>query len=218
MKRELIPVILAKNFSDFKERLTTIKTFKPKPLWIQIDVVDGKFAPWKTWADPEIAKHELRGMNYEVDLMVVDPLKHAKAWMRAGAKRILFHIEHNVKDQPSTVIACVKKNGAEVGASLNARTSLRNLFPYLASLDCVLLLGVNPGRSGQPFQPSVLKKIRTLRKKFPHLPIEVDGGVSLKNAQAILRAGATRLATASALHKAANPQQTYKNFLKVIKK
>ncbi|KKU73430.1 MAG: Ribulose-phosphate 3-epimerase [Parcubacteria group bacterium GW2011_GWA2_47_26] len=266
MKREIIPVILAKNFLDFKKKLAVIKTLKPKPRWIQIDVVDGKFAPFKTLANPKkiaillgsrrsLASEKRRlkpaaTFDFEVDLMVVDPLQHAKAWIQAGAKRILFHVEVFHKKIPSLkireepgelwdIIKYIKSRGVEVGPSLNAATPIGILEQYLAlpgsrklqlayhtprrlkpaaTFDCILLLGVNPGRSGQPFQRHVLKKIRALRKKYPHLPIEVDGGVNLSNAEEILKAGATRIATASALHNAASPQVAYQKFLKVADK
>lgn len=237
---ELIPVILAKNFADFKKKLATIKKLRPKPRWIQIDVVDGKFAPWKTYNNPgrimkaftptplpkgEGGRRQGKGFNVEVDLMAVNPLRHAKAWIKAGAKRILFHVEQSgIKhgtwnmEQIVKIAKYIKSHGAKVGLSLNARTPLSLLTPYIKEADGVLLLGVNPGRSGQPFQKAVLNKIRTLHRKFPALPIEVDGGVSLKNAALILRAGATRLAASSAIHGSKNPQQAYKKLLKVINK
>jgi len=253
MKREIIPVILAKNFSDFKNKLATIKKLRPKPRWIQIDVVDGKFAPYKTWAEPkkvaaglQPARHKKRRLktgdyNIEVDLMVVDPLKHAKAWIKAGAKRILFHVERDrhglrPRDDIMQIIQYIKKHGAEEGLSLNPDTPISMLAPYLTPspyplpggeekgegkqllVDCVLFLGVNPGKSGQSFQRHVLKKISALRKTYPHLPIEVDGGVNLSNAEELFQAGATRLAAASAIYGASNPQDAYNKLLKLTSK
>lgn len=218
MKRELIPVILAHDLKDFKAKLSTIQSFKPKPDMIQIDIVDGKFAPWTTFRNAKKATPLLKKVNYEMDLMVVDPLKHAKAWIKAGAKRILFHIEPKATKDPLKVIKYVKSNKCQIGISINAKTPLSKLFPYIKYVDCVLLLGVDPGKSGQPFQTHTLKKIQILRKKFPTLPIEVDGGVDLKNAAKITKAGANRLASASAILKSTNPQKTYKEFLKIIKK
>ena len=229
MYRELIPVILAKNFLDFKKKLATIRTLRPKPRWVQIDVVDGKFAPWKTWPHNPLKLprafwgREFHGLNIEIDLMVVDPLKHAKAWIKAGAKRILFHAEPKATKNPLPIIQYAKKYGVQVGLSLNAQTPLAMLLSNgrpiaKQQIDAVLLLGVNPGKSGQPFQKSVLKKIRALHKKYPHLPIEVDGGVKLENAPKLLQAGATRLAAATAIHGAKNPQLTYAKLLKVVKR
>lgn len=224
MKNEIIPVILAKDLTDFKSKLAIIKALRPKPRWVQIDVVDGKFAPWKTWPlNPLRLPLNLRGRDccIEVDLMVVDPLKHAKAWIKAGAKRILIHVEalpRYTEIQSPKFRRLDLPTSIEIGLSLNAQTPLSHLTPYIKYADCVLLLGVNPGKSGQPFQPQVLKKIRVLRKKYPALPIEVDGGVNLKNAETILKAGATRLAAASAILNSPNPQKTYKEFLNIMDK
>lgn len=216
MKRELIPVILAKSFTDFRKRLDVIKKLRPKTQWIQIDVVDGKFVPWKTYNDPSKVKSLLRNINFEVDLMTVNPLLHAKEWVKAGAKRILFHVEPKATKNPSEIIEYLKSHGVEVGAAINAKTPLSRLIPHLHAVDCALILGVNPGKSGQPFQKQVLKKIRALHKKYPRLPIEVDGGVQLDNARSILEAGATRLAAASAIQKAPSPSIAYKKILTLI--
>lgn len=268
MKREIIPVILAKNAADFKKKLSIIKTLRPAPRMIQIDVVDGKFAPYKTWNNPKKMVKEIKAApspsplpqgkrvreraKIEVDLMVANPLKHARAWIKAGAERILFHVESlpmssrakrgdpvlqtrllrrstpRPRNDISKTIAYIKSHGVEVGLSLNPDTPIQALKLFLnpphrssprrgegegQQIDCVLLLGVNPGKSGQQFQKKILAKIRALRKASPRLPIEVDGGVNLKNAKSIVRAGATRLATASALLGNDNPQRSYSAFL-----
>jgi ribulose-phosphate 3-epimerase len=214
MKREIIPVILAKSFADFKKKLGIIKKLRPRPKMIQIDVVDGKFAPFKTYNAPERVKKILKGMNFEVDLMVVDPVRHAADWIKAGAKRILFHIE-SAKD-PRTVIALAYKNKREVGLSLNPdHSSITRLLLYRKEIDAVLLLGVRPGKSGQKFHRHVLKKIQAFHRRAPTLPIEVDGGVNLVHAEEMFKAGATRLAAASAIMNAKNPQDSYQQLLKI---
>lgn len=252
MEREIIPVILAKDVADFKKKLAVIQALRPAPRWIQIDVVDGKFAPYKTWDNPKKAMAMLspspsplprvERVNIEVDLMVVNPLQHARAWIKTGAKRILFHVEASTRfryrvtgnlllgNSVWQIIKYIKSHGVEVGLSLNPDTPIEMLKPFLpptsppptswggkrrGMIDCVLLLGVNPGKSGQKFQKKILAKIRALRKAAPRLPIEVDGGVNLKNARAILRAGATRLAAASAIVNAKNPQEAWKKLSKI---
>lgn len=215
MKREIIPVILAKNFSDFKKKLAIISTLRPKPKMIQIDVVDGKFAPFKTYNAPHRVAPLLKEAAFEMDLMVTNPLKHAKAWIKTGARRVLFHIEFKATKKPQKVIENIKSRDVEVGVSLNPNTPIEMIVPFVKQINAVLLLGVNPGKSGQKFQPKVLKKIRDLRQKYPALAIEVDGGVKLDNAALIFKAGATRLAAATAIVGAKNPQKAYKQLLKV---
>lgn len=216
MRREIIPVILAKNSADFKGKLEVIKKLRPRPKMIQIDVVDGKFAPFKTYNAPAKVKGILRGINFEADLMVIDPLKHTKAWIEAGAKRILFHIES--AKGPKAVIDFVRAKKREVGLSLNPdRSPVQKVFPYLKKIDAVLLLGVRPGKSGQKFHRHVLQKIQMLRRRAPALPIEVDGGVNLIHAKEMFKAGATRLAAATAITNAENPQNSYQQLLEIAR-
>ena len=200
---DIIPVILAKDFPEFQFKLELLR---PLNTLIQIDVVDGKFAPHTTFGVPALVKG-LAMLPYEVDLMVERPLAVVDAWMSAGAERILFHVES--KDDPLLVIQTVKKYNKEVGISLNTETPWQVLLPYIGKIDCVLFKGVHSGASGQAFIPEVLEKIRSFHAAYPALPIEIDGGVTLDNVQALVIAGATRLATASALFKTNNIQETF---------
>lgn len=215
MKREIIPVILAKDAADFKKKLAVIKTLRPAPRMVQVDIVDEKFAPYRTWNNPIKAASLLRGICFEVDLMTINSLRHAKAWQASGASRVFFHTEREASKNPREIIKYLHSHAVEVGISLNPDTPLSSIQPYLSMIDAMLLLGVNPGKSGQKFQPKILAKIRTLRKAHPRLPIEVDGGVNLRNARALFQAGATRLATASALLGADDPQMAWKRLTKM---
>ncbi|MDP3244473.1 MAG: hypothetical protein Q8M83_02305 [bacterium] len=272
MVRKIIPIILANDFTDFKKKLVIINSLKPKAKMIQIDVSDGKFTSQKIFNQTNKIKN-LDIPAFEAHLMVNDPLKHAKAWIMAGAKRILFHVEPFLENPSLTLplfkslsnspfakgreplagenslyspplekggwgdlwktINFIKQQNIEVGLCLNPETPITILEPYLFSpspyssptnggrkngwaIDCVLILCVTPGKSGQKFQGKNLAKIRALRKKYPNLPIEVDGGVNLNNAKKIFQAGATRLSAASAILNADNPQKAYTAFLKLI--
>lgn len=225
MKNEIIPVILAKDSADFKNKLNIIKTLRPKLKMIQVDVADGKFTPFKTFHDYKKIK-KIGLPPFEAHLMVTDPLRHTKDCLKAGAKRVLFHLETQVKKknqqiQPSEkivqILKYIKSNNKEAGLCLNPNTPLSTLSPYLNLINCILLLGVNPGRSGQSFQPQILKKIIALRRLCPTLPIEVDGGVKLDNARTMFKAGANRLSVASAVINAENPQKAYQQLLKISK-
>jgi ribulose-phosphate 3-epimerase len=246
MRGEIIPVILAKNFDDFEKKLKIIKSLKPKPTWIQIDVVDGRFAPFLTFHQISKIVPSLKKFNLEIHLMVINPIGEAQKWLKAGAKRILFQIEGffpsvqriqkrnwqsktlkklflsqltNHWEKISQLLHRLKSNQSnkiEIGLALEPNTPLEAIFPLIKQIDVVLLLGVKAGQSGQRFQPQVLKKIRTLRQKYPSLPIEVDGGVKLENIAKMLKAGANRFACASALINHPQPQIVYQKFLNLL--
>ena len=201
---QIIPVILAKDLNEFTHKLNLLR---PLQTLIQVDVVDGKFAPYLTFSDPEIIK-QIAMPPFELDLMVERPLKQVGAWAKAGVEVFIFHLES--KDDPWLVIKEVKKYHLKVGMSLNPDTPWQALEPYLGQIDCVLFLGVHPGKSGQEFIPEVLEKIKEFHQKYPKMPFEIDGGVTEDNVEVLAKTGATRLAASSAILKSDNPKEAFK--------
>ena len=199
---EIIPAILVKTEAEFRERFQ-----KAEPLvsWVQLDVVDGKFAPNTTWGDPAVIAGLETSVKFEIDLMVVDVERAVGQWLEAvpQVERIFFHYEALRKDTPKRevfdLVTMIRELGIEVGMSLNPETPADDLYQFVDELDAVLLLGVSPGFGGQKFQENVIKKVAQLREKFRNLSIEVDGGVSMENAKALAESGATRLAAGSFL-------------------
>ena len=152
-------------------------------------------------------------VEFEVHLMVKDPEITIEEWVDAGAKRIIFHIEATHK--PEECIKTIKRFKREAGIAINPKTKVSKIKKFLPEIDHVLIMGVNPGFSGQKFQPKVLKKIKRLKKIAPNIKIGVDGGVNQKNAKEILRAGADFLCAASAIFKSKNIGKAIENLEKV---
>lgn len=121
------------------------------------------------------------------------PERHILAWKHAGATRMYIHVE-SVK-HPLELIEKIKKAGLEAGIALHPDTSSKAIRLLLPSVHAILLLGVIPGKGGQRFQQKILKKIPLLRAMGWNKRIAVDGGVTAKNAQRILDAGADMLAS-----------------------
>ena len=94
---------------------------------------------------------------------------------------------------------------------LNPHTPVSLLFDILEEIDLVCLMSVNPGFGGQKFIYSTLQKVRTLRAEIDRrnlsTKIEIDGGVGLHNAEALLQAGADVLVAGSAVFKADDPKK-----------
>lgn len=205
---KVIPAILAKSKEKFFEKIESVRDFAPE---IQVDVMDGKFVENITWADTEeITKMSLP--PYEVHLMVRNPKAAVSTWAKAGARRIIFHFEST--DNAPEVIRIIKESGCAAGVAINPETQVSAIKGMLHELDTVLVMGVNPGFSGQEVQETVVAKVAELRTLFKDLNIEVDGGVSLTNAAKLAKAGASGLVAASAIFSNPSPKSAYELLLK----
>jgi ribulose-phosphate 3-epimerase len=202
MKSIIIPAILATTGNEARDKFTAVQKAK----WIQLDCVDGKFAQNKTWYDARAAALMGINANLELHLMVRDPRTVIQAWRKLkNVKRVIWHVEAKL-DHKKLIREC-KKWKLEVGLALNPETPPTAVLPFLADLNCILLLGVHPGKSGQKLIPSVKKKINVIQTFAPRLPIEWDGGLTAGNLKSIAKLGVTRLCLGSAIFDSPNPQK-----------
>lgn len=178
-----------------QEKARRIKRYSD---FIQLDVMDGEFVPNTTFSDT--AKLATLDLTMELHMMIERPALHLQKWLLPNVSRVIVHYE--AEGNLDEVIDLIRKAGKEVGVAINPPTSTHELRPYLDKLDLVLVMGVNPGFSGQAFNRDVLEKIKELKKLKPDLLIEVDGGVNLKTRDQIVAAGTDILAAASAIWEA----------------
>jgi len=171
--------------------------------YIHIDVMDGKFV---SPINLNLDAFELVKRNYDIPiiahLMVVDPANYIEKIIDK-VYIFLFHFE--IEGDRNQIIEKVHRYGKKVGIVLNPSTSIENVIEYLSKLDYVLILGVNPGYSGQKFITNTVAKVNELCKykmKFPFL-IDVDGGVNLDNAISLKNADI--LSSSSAILQAKDP-------------
>jgi ribulose-phosphate 3-epimerase len=146
----------------------------------------------------------------DVHLMIEEPGNYAEAFKKAGADILTVHIEacpHLHRN-----IQQIKSLGMQAGVAINPHTPVESLKDILADIDLVCLMSVNPGFGGQSFIPYTLTKIKELRKMIDeqslNVKIEIDGGVTVDNAKAIIDAGAHVLVAGNTVFKAANPIAT----------
>jgi ribulose-phosphate 3-epimerase len=201
MKPEIIPAILVKTPEDAEARLAIAKK---RTRFVQLDVLDHTLVPNRSWHDPKHAARWPTSPSLELHLMVRDPKTVAEAWRHVPAvKRIIWHVEAPIDH--AHLIAWAKKQGWQAGLAQNPDTPTAALVPFLRLVDTVLVMGVTPGWSGQPFQPAAYRHLEELHKLAPKLPLGVDGGVTARNIPALRRRGATRLCLASAIFSKADP-------------
>ena len=177
--------------------------------WVHIDVMDGVFVPNISFGFPVLkairkATRKLR----DVHLMIVDPEKYVARFADAGADLITFHYE--ASPSPAACIALIRLTGAKVGVSIKPATPVSVLRDILPLVDLVLVMSVEPGFGGQAFMPESLDKIAELRKMADEMGldtiIEVDGGISSKNARQLYDAGADVLVAGNAVFGAEDPE------------
>lgn len=119
---------------------------------------------------------------------------------KAGANLFTFHIESNMPEGGvQTLINAIKEQGMKVGVSIKPKTSIEEIFPIIDQLDMVLIMTVEPGFSGQSFMDDMMPKVDALRKKYPNLDIQVDGGLSPTTVDAATSVGANVIVAASAI-------------------
>lgn len=206
MKAPIIaPSLLSANYLDLQ---TDCKMLNESVAdWYHLDVMDGRFVPNISFG-PMIIEFIRKATNKvcDVHLMIEEPEKYAEVFKKAGADNLTVHYEACTHLHRN--IQQIKSLGMKAGVALNPHTPVTLLKDILADLDLVCLMSVNPGFGGQSFIPQTLERIQTLRamideKGLPCL-IEIDGGVTLQNAQSILDAGAHVLVAGNTVFKAAD--------------
>jgi len=170
--------------------------------WIHVDVMDGRFVPNITLG-PQIVNAVRRATKVHVDvhLMIVEPERYIDAFADAGADSISVHVEASVHLQRT--LHRLRELKVLAGVVLNPHTSEDFLRHVLGDLDLVLLMSVNPGFGGQKFLPSVLPKIRAVRKLIDEagakIELEVDGGIAPDTTPEVVAAGARMLVAGNAV-------------------
>lgn len=202
------PSLLSANFLQLQADIDMINESPAD--WLHLDIMDGRFVPNITFGMPIIK--QIRSATkkvLDVHLMIVEPDKYLDDFCKAGADILTVHIEACV--HLHRTIHRIKELGMKAGVSLNPHTPVSVLEDVLSDLDLVLIMSVNPGFGGQKFIENTYEKVKKLRKmamtKNTSLIIEIDGGVTNKNAKALKDAGANALVAGSYVFGAENPKQ-----------
>lgn len=224
----VIPAVLPSSRKELSDKLAIFAGLGAEK--VQIDVVDGKFATPPSWpytAPLEFERMVKRGemlpnfdtIAYEVDLMCLDTDRAAAGWLTLGARRLTFHAE-SMQNAPEHLKRARARYAGDIGGelvsfgiALNIASDLALLEPCLPYVDYVQFMGIaSIGKQGQPFDERVLSKIRVFRNKHSHMPVQVDGGVSLVSAKKLVAIGVTNLVIGSAILRASDPVKAIADF------
>ncbi|KAJ8750356.1 hypothetical protein K2173_014271 [Erythroxylum novogranatense] len=176
--------------------------------WLHMDIMDGHFVPNLTIGAPVIESLRKHTEAYlDCHLMVTNPLDYVEPLAKAGASGFTFHVEAT-KDNWRELVQQIKSKGMRPGLALKPGTPIEEVYPLVEDenpVEMVLVMTVEPGFGGQKFMPEMMDKVRALRKKYPLLDIEVDGGLGPSTIDAAASAGANCIVAGSSVFGAPDP-------------
>ena len=217
MKNTLIaPSVLAADFANLQRDVEMINNSAAD--WFHIDIMDGVFVPNISFGMPVLAainKHAKK--TIDVHLMIVDPDRYIKTFKDLGADVLTVHYE--ACNHLHRSLQAIKATGMKAGVAINPHTNVVLLEDVINDIDLVCIMSVNPGFGGQSFIENTYKKVQQLKeiiiRNNATTLIEIDGGVTDKNAADLVKVGADVLVAGSFVFTAQDPIATIDNLKKI---
>lgn len=212
MNREIIPACMPEDFDDI---LDVAESVVGNVKTIQLDIMDGKYVPEKTWPFfrendrylNDLIKEKIglpiwENINYELDLMVERPELNLDTWLHVGASRVIFHYKSVFDWELIKNIDFAIHDFVQFGVAVTIHDIIEDIFPLIDDgvVDFVQVMGISQiGYMGEPFDYGSIDIIKALRDRYPDLIISIDGGVSEDTIPLLRDAGAMRFVSGSSI-------------------
>ena len=214
----IAPSVLAADFANLQRDIEMINNSEAD--WFHIDIMDGVFVPNISFGMPvldAINKHAKK--TIDVHLMIVDPDRYIATFKKLGTDVLTVHYE--ACTHLHRTLQAIKAEGMKAGVALNPHTNVDLLEDVIQDIDLVCIMSVNPGFGGQSFIENTYAKVEKLKalinKKNTATIIEIDGGVTNKNAKQLVDAGADVLVAGSYVFNAQDPIATIADLKQITK-
>ncbi|KAL3317495.1 hypothetical protein Ciccas_003844 [Cichlidogyrus casuarinus] len=185
--------------------------------YLHLDVMDGNFVPNITFGHPVVkclSKNIPSNTFLDMHMMVARPEQWIAPMADAGATQFTFHLE--ASENPNECIRSIKEQGMKVGLGIKPKTAVEDLVPFVDQVDMLLIMTVEPGFGGQQFMDQMMSKVRFLREHYPHMNIEVDGGVGPQTIETCITSGANMFVSGTAVVCAPDPAQAIRSMKQTI--
>ncbi|MFC1910815.1 ribulose-phosphate 3-epimerase [Chloroflexota bacterium] len=203
----VVPAILTDDSEALEKMVRNVETFTD---FVQIDIMDNKFVPSGSVGYEQVAAVAPK-LDWEAHIMVLNPEQYVEGFKKAGAGKIVFHLESTT--DPVMVISRIRQAGLQAGLAVNPESTLEKFIPLVDKVDSLLFLTVHPGFYGAKFLPDVLDKVAEFRKRYPAMEIGVDGGIKEGNVVQIAGMGVDVICVGSAINLAPSPGDVYRRLL-----